>query len=74
MGINEQVAVIAPNIPAMYEAHLGVPMSGAVVNCVNIRLNAATVAFLLSSNSSFIHGAVLFADGGTDALVRPDWF
>nr|CAD1833239.1 unnamed protein product [Ananas comosus var. bracteatus] len=41
------VAVIAPNIPAIYEAHFGVPMAGAVVNCINIRLNATTVAFLL---------------------------
>uniref|UniRef100_A0A0D9Z655 4-coumarate--CoA ligase n=1 Tax=Oryza glumipatula TaxID=40148 RepID=A0A0D9Z655_9ORYZ len=41
------VAVIAPNVPALYEAHFGVPMSGAVVNCVNIRLNAETIAFLL---------------------------
>lgn len=46
------VAIIAPNIPAMYEAHFGVPMSGAVVNCVNIRLNAATIAFLLGHSKS----------------------
>ena len=32
----QQVAVIAPNIPALYEAHFAVPMSGAVVNCVII--------------------------------------
>ncbi|XP_078159563.1 acetate--CoA ligase CCL3-like isoform X2 [Carex rostrata] len=41
------VAVIAPNVPAMYEAHFGVPMAGAVVNAVNVRLNASTIAFLL---------------------------
>ncbi|KAM3313776.1 hypothetical protein ACQJBY_032968 [Aegilops geniculata] len=46
------VAVIAPNIPAIYEAHFGVPMAGAVVNCVNIRLNAPTVAFLLEHSSA----------------------
>ncbi|CAI9767079.1 unnamed protein product [Fraxinus pennsylvanica] len=39
------VAVIAPNVPAMYEAHFGVPMSGAVINAVNIHLNAQTIAF-----------------------------
>lgn len=46
------VAVIAPNIPAMYEAHFGVPMSGAVLNAVNIRLNAQTVAFLLGHSQA----------------------
>lgn len=47
-----QVAVIAPNIPAMYEAHFGVPMAGAVLNCVNIRLNAETIAFLTNHSKS----------------------
>jgi acyl-CoA synthetase (AMP-forming)/AMP-acid ligase II len=41
------VAVIAPNAPALYETYFGVPMAGAAVNCVNIRLNAETVVFLL---------------------------
>lgn len=44
----QQVVVIAPNIPALYEAHFGIPMAGAVINPVNIRLNASTVAFLLA--------------------------
>ncbi|KAM0954439.1 putative acid--thiol ligase [Dioscorea sansibarensis] len=47
-----QVAVIAPNIPAIYEAHFGIPMAGALVNCVNIRLNASTIAFLLDHSSA----------------------
>eukprot|EP01018_Ginkgo_biloba_P027390 Gb_19024 [translate_table: standard] len=47
IGIGSTVAVVAPNIPALYEAHFGVPMAGAVVNCVNTRLDARTVAFLL---------------------------
>ena len=38
----------------MYEAHFGVPMSGAVVNCVNIRLNAPTIAFLLEHSSAAV--------------------
>ncbi|KAJ3673081.1 hypothetical protein LUZ60_006455 [Juncus effusus] len=41
------VAVLAPNIPAMYEAHFGVPMCGAVINCINTRLNPQTISFLL---------------------------
>ncbi|XP_027164664.1 acetate/butyrate--CoA ligase AAE7, peroxisomal [Coffea eugenioides] len=48
------VAVIAPNVPAMYEAHFGVPMAGAVLNAVNIRLNAQTIAFLLGHSASAV--------------------
>ncbi|PIN05350.1 Acyl-CoA synthetase [Handroanthus impetiginosus] len=46
------VAVISPNIPALFEAHFGVPMSGAVLNTVNTRLNAQTIAFLLEHSRS----------------------
>jgi len=35
---------------------------------------AAVIAFLLSSEASFIHGSVMFADGGMDAMVRPQRF
>ncbi|WCJ23392.1 Acetate--CoA ligase CCL3 [Euphorbia peplus] len=52
VGRGSTVAIIAPNVPAMYEAHFGVPMAGAVVNCVNIRLNPSTVAFLLGHSKS----------------------
>ena len=51
IGPGDTVAIIAPNTPAMYEAHFGVPMSGAVLNAINIRLDAATIAFILE------HGA-----------------
>jgi fatty-acyl-CoA synthase len=46
--VGDTVAVLAPNTPAMYEAHFGVPMSGAVLNTVNIRLDAATIGFILA--------------------------
>ncbi len=39
---------MAPNIPAMFEAHFGVPMSGAVLNALNTRLDAAGIAFILN--------------------------
>lgn len=52
LGLGSTVAVIAPNVPALYEAHFGVPMAGAVVNCVNIRLNAQAIAFLLGHSKS----------------------
>ncbi len=41
------VAAMLPNTPAMVEAHFGVPMAGAVLNALNIRLDAETIAFIL---------------------------
>lgn len=46
------MAVIAPNIPAIYEAHFGIPMAGAVLNTINVRLNASAIAFLLVHSSA----------------------
>ncbi|HZF76436.1 MAG TPA: AMP-binding protein [Acetobacteraceae bacterium] len=43
----EVVAILAPNTPAMLEAHYGAPMAGAVLCPVNTRLDAATVGFIL---------------------------
>ena len=43
----DTVAVMAPNIPELFEAHFGVPMTGAVLNALNIRLDAATLAYIL---------------------------
>ncbi len=48
LGRGDTVSIIAGNIPEMYEAHFGVPMSGAVLNTINIRLDAKTIAFILS--------------------------
>ena len=58
VGKGDTVAVFAPNIPAMYEATFGVGMAGAVVNTINIRLDAATVAFILEHGEA----KVLLAD------------
>ena len=48
-GINkgDTVAVMLPNVPASLEAHFGVPMCGAGMNTLNIRLDAKTIAFIL---------------------------
>jgi len=43
----DTVSIIAPNTPAMLEAHFGVPLSGAVLNAINCRLDAEGVAFIL---------------------------
>ncbi|KGB91393.1 AMP-binding enzyme family protein [Burkholderia multivorans] len=47
VGRGETVAALLPNIPAMVEAHFGVPMAGAVLNTINTRLDAASVLFML---------------------------
>ena len=47
IGKNDTVAVMAANVPELFEAHFGVPMTGAVLNALNTRLDAATIAFIL---------------------------
>ena len=47
IGPGDTVAAMLPNIPAMNEAHFAVPMAGAVLNALNIRLDAASIAFQL---------------------------
>ena len=48
IGHGETVAVMAPNVPALLEAHFGVPMAGAVLNALNYRLDARSIAFILA--------------------------
>ena len=47
VGAGDTVAVMLPNVPAMFEAHFGVPMTGAVLNTLNTRLDAQAIAFML---------------------------
>src|SRR5512140_1194801 len=47
VGRGDTVAVMAANTPEMYEAHFGVPMTGAVLNTLNTRLDAEAIAFML---------------------------
>ena len=44
----DTVAVMAPNVPALLEAHFGVPLCGAVLNALNIRLDSGAIAFILN--------------------------
>ncbi|MFC7473593.1 acyl-CoA synthetase [Dankookia sp. GCM10030260] len=46
------VAVLAPNIPEMLEAHYGVPMAGAILLTINIRLDAAAIGFILQHSQA----------------------
>ena len=54
----DTVATMLPNIPEMLELHFAVPMSGAVLNAINTRLDAATIAFILDHAEA----KVLFTD------------
>jgi fatty-acyl-CoA synthase len=47
IGRGDTVAILAPNVPAMLEAHYAVPGLGAVLNALNYRLDARTIAFCL---------------------------
>ncbi|RTL32065.1 MAG: acyl-CoA synthetase [Burkholderiales bacterium] len=47
IGLGDTVAVMLPNTPPMVEAHFGIPMSGAVLNTLNTRLDAEALAFML---------------------------
>jgi fatty-acyl-CoA synthase len=52
IGPGDTVSVIAPNIPALFELHYAVPMTGAVLNTVNARLEAETIAYILDHADS----------------------
>src|SRR3979490_1082270 len=54
IGIGDTVAAMLPNIPAMNEVHFAVPMAGAVLNALNIRLDAASIAFQLDHGGAKI--------------------
>jgi len=54
IGRNDTVAAMLPNIPAMNELHFAVPMAGAVLNALNIRLDASSIAFQLDHGGAKI--------------------
>ncbi len=62
----DTVAVMAPNIPALLEAHYGVPMAGGVLNALNTRLDAGAIAFCLRHGEA----KVLIADRDYASVVR----
>jgi fatty-acyl-CoA synthase len=54
IGTGDTVAAMLPNIPAMYEAHFGVAMAGAVLNTLNTRLDAEAIAFMLDHGEATV--------------------
>jgi fatty-acyl-CoA synthase len=55
LGRGDTVSVLSPNIPENFELHFAVPLSGAVLNTINTRLEPETVAYILRhSDSKFV--------------------
>ncbi|WP_421884630.1 acyl-CoA synthetase [Pacificispira sp.] len=67
VGPGDTVAVMAPNVPALYEAHFGVLMLGAVLNALNTRLDASTIAFILNHGEA----KVLITDREYADTIKP---
>src|SRR5215211_8441054 len=72
----DRVAFVAPNIPALLEAHYGVPAAGAVLVAVNTRLNRDEVAYILAHSGArmvFVdHELVHLVEGSGLPAVRID--
>jgi fatty-acyl-CoA synthase len=62
----DTVAILAPNVPAMLEAHYAVPALGAVLNPLNIRLDAGTIAACLAHGEA----KLLLADAEFAPVLR----
>ncbi|WP_293866896.1 acyl-CoA synthetase [uncultured Alsobacter sp.] len=67
IGRGDTVAVMLANTPAMLECHYGVPMTGAVLNTLNTRLDAAIIAFSLDHGEA----KVLITDREFAKIVKP---
>ena len=69
MGLQkgDRVAFLCPNIPAMLEAHFGVPAAGGVLVAINTRLSSDEIGYILKHSGS----RFLFVDQELEALVKP---
>ena len=73
LGLGDTVSIIAANTPEMYEAHFGVPMAGCVLNTINTRLEAETIAYILTdSDSRLLIADTAFRDTVSTALDMLD--
>ncbi len=80
IGKGDTVAVMLPNTAAMFECHFGVPMTGAVLNTLNTRLDAEAIAFMLAHGearvlitdpefSPVVKGALALLDGQRPLVI-----
>ncbi|WP_432288664.1 AMP-binding protein (plasmid) [Aminobacter sp. BA135] len=66
IGRGDSVAVLSPNIPELFELHYAVPLLGAVLNTINIRLEPETIAYILDHSDA----KLVIADTALAPLVR----
>ncbi|HXP75513.1 MAG TPA: acyl-CoA synthetase [Stellaceae bacterium] len=66
IGPGDRVSVMAPSVPALLEAHYGVAMAGAVLNALNYRLDARSIAFILEHANT----KLLIADREYSSTIR----
>ncbi len=52
IGLGSTVSIIAANTPELLEAHYSIPMTGGVVNTINTRLDAQTIAYILEHSDA----------------------
>ena len=67
VGRGDTVAVMAPNVPALLEAHYAVPGVGAMLNALNYRLDASAIAFCLEHGEA----KVLITDRELANVIKP---
>jgi fatty-acyl-CoA synthase len=66
IGLGDTVAILAPNIPQLFELHYAVPLAGAVLNTINTRLEPETVAYILEHSDA----KLIIADTAFAPLLR----
>lgn len=52
IGLGDTVSILAANTPELFEAHYSIPMTGAVINTINIRLDPHTIAYILDHSDA----------------------
>ena len=60
------VSIMAPNTTAMYEAHFAIPMTGAILNTINIRLDAKTISYIIGHSKT----KIIFVDTEFLPIIR----
>jgi fatty-acyl-CoA synthase len=66
IGVGDTVSFMGANTPETFEAHFGVPMTGAVLNALNVRLDAKAIAFILDHAET----KVLFTDREYSVTIK----
>ena len=71
IGLGDTVSIIAANTPEIFESHYSVPMTGAVLNTINTRLEADTIAYILDhADSKVVIVDTQFSPTVKEALVK----